>query len=118
MSDERRRAPRYAIWFPMQLEASGDVILGISRDVSAVGVLVVTAAAPTEGATVKVTMTLPGDGEGTREIEGTIVRVADNEADGEGIWRHKAAVAFEEHVEGFESLLEEVSRTSQPPPAP
>ncbi|MCB9602978.1 MAG: PilZ domain-containing protein [Sandaracinus sp.] len=116
MSDERRRAPRFALWFPMQIASDGEVILAISRDVSEVGVAVVAAAAPTVGAKVEVTMQLPGDT--ARTIEGTIVRVDPNPADPEGLWRHRVAVELAERVDGLESVLEEVSRISQPPPDP
>jgi hypothetical protein len=113
MADERRRAPRFALWFPMQIARDGEVILAISRDVSEVGVLVVAAAAPSVGAQVAITMQLPGDA--ARTVEGTIVRVDPNPADPDGLWRHRVAVELTERVDGLESVLEEVSRTSQPP---
>jgi hypothetical protein len=116
MADERRRAPRFALWFPMQIARDGEVILAISRDVSEVGVLLVAAAAPTVGAKVTLTMQLPGDT--ARTVEGTIVRVDPNTADLEGLWRHRVAVELVERVDGLEPLLEEVSRTSHPPPDP
>lgn len=116
MADERRRAPRFALWFPMQIARDGEVILAISRDVSEVGVLLVAAAAPTLGAKVTLTMQLPGDA--TRTIDGTIVRVDPNTADLEGLWRHRVAVELAERVDGLEPLLEEISRTSHPPPDP
>ncbi|MBX3246411.1 MAG: PilZ domain-containing protein [Myxococcales bacterium] len=117
MTDDRRQAPRFVIWFPMQLTNDGDSILAISRDVSEVGVLVVAAAAPEVGARVSLTMQLPDDEAGARELEGTIVRVEPNEQDAEGLWRHRVAVALDARVEGLEALLERVSRSSQPPPA-
>ena len=116
MADERRRAPRFALWFPMQIVRDGEVILAISRDVSEVGVLLVAAAAPKVGAQVTLTMQLPGDA--ARTIEGTIVRVDPNTADLEGLWRHRVAVELAERVDGLEPLLEEISRTSHPPPDP
>lgn len=118
MTDERRRATRFVIWFPMQMTNDGESILAISRDVSEVGVLLVAAAAPEVGSTVTLTMQLPGDDAGQRDLTGTIVRVEPNEQDAEGLWRHRVAVALESQVEGLESLLETVSRSSQPPPAP
>jgi hypothetical protein len=116
MADERRRAPRFALWFPMQIARDGEVILAISRDVSEVGVLLVAAAAPSLGAKVTLTMQLPGDA--ARTIDGTIVRVDPNTADLEGLWRHRVAVELSERVDGLEPLLEEISRTSHPPPDP
>ncbi|HJL05080.1 MAG TPA: PilZ domain-containing protein [Polyangiaceae bacterium LLY-WYZ-15_(1-7)] len=116
--EERRRAPRFAIWFPMQIANGGEVIIGISRDVSEVGVRLVAAAAPEAGATVEVTLSLPGDEAGERTLSGTIVRVRENAADSEGLWKHEVAVAFDERVEALEPLLEEVARSSQPPPEP
>ena len=64
----------------------------------------------------KLTLALPGHE--PRELEGTIVRVEDNTLDPDGLWRHRVAVAFDERVEALESVLEEVSRASQPPPSP
>ena len=100
----------------MQIARDGEVILAISRDVSEVGVLLVAAAAPQAGAKVTLTMQLPGDA--ARTIHGTIVRVDANPADPDGLWRHRVAVELDERVDGLEPLLEEVSRTSKPPPDP
>lgn len=118
MSEEKRRAPRHAIWFPMKMDTSGDVIMGISRDLSEVGVMMVAAAEPIVGAKVTMTLTIPGDEITEREVSGTIVRVQDNEADSEGLWKHKVAVAFDERLDELDGLLEEVARQSTPPAEP
>lgn len=118
MNEERRKAPRFALWFPMKLSSEGDVILGITRDVSEVGVLLVSAAEPKEGATVELTLTFPNDEQGERVVKGKIVRVKENEQDQEGLWRFRVAVEFDERVEQLEPFLEDLSRTSQPPPEP
>ena len=118
MTDERRKAPRFAIWFPMKLSSEGDVILGITRDVSEVGVLLVSAAEPKEGASVELTLSCPNDDEGERILKGKIVRVQENEKDQEGLWRFRVAVEFDQRVDALEPFLEELSRTSQPPPEP
>ena len=115
MAEEQRRAPRFALWFPMQMDTSGDVIMGISRDLSEVGVKMVAAAEPEVGAKVTMTIAIPGDEAGEREVAGTIVRVQPNDADQEGLWRHEVAVEFAERLDELEQLLEEVSRQSQPP---
>ena len=83
MSEDKRRASRFAIWFPVQLDTAGDVIIGISRDLSEVGVMMVAAAEPVLGAKVSMSISIPGDDEGTRTLSGTIVRVQPNEADSE-----------------------------------
>lgn len=114
MTDERRRAPRFTLWFPMQIASDGEVILGVSRDLSESGVAMVAAAAPVVGAKVRLALQLPGDV--ARTIEGTIARVDPNPADPDGLWRHRVAVELTEKVEGLGTVLEEVSRTSQPPP--
>ena len=106
------------IWFPMKIDGSGESIIGISRDVSAVGVLMVTAAEPQPGASVRVVMSLPDDDEGQRELAGHIVRVEANPDDPDGLWRHRVAIEFDETVAELEPLLEAVSRASQPPAAP
>lgn len=118
MNEERRKAPRFALWFPMKLSSEGDVILGITRDVSEVGVLLVSAAEPKEGASVELTLSFPNDEQGERVVKGTIVRVHENAQDQEGLWRYRVAVEFEERIDELEPFLEELSRTSQPPPEP
>lgn len=118
MTEERRKADRFALWFPMKLSSEGDVILGITRDVSEVGVLLVSAAEPKEGATVELTLSFPNDDEAERVVKGKIVRVQENEQDSDGLWRFRVAVEFDERVEELEPFLEELSRTSQPPPEP
>ena len=118
MSDELTpRATRYAVWFPIRMAADGDVVLSITRDVSASGVLVVAAAELKVGSNVEVTLAVPNEGR-ERIIQGTIVRVEPNEADADGLWRHKVAVAFSEKVEQLDGVLEELQRTSQVPTAP
>jgi hypothetical protein len=116
--DDKRAAKRYALWFPMQMATEGDVIMGISRNLSEAGVMMVAAAEPEVGAVVTMTIVIPNDEAGEREIRGTIVRVEPNVADQEGLWRHRVAVAFEDRIEGLEPLLDEVSRQSHPPPEP
>ena len=118
MTDEKRKAPRHAIWFPMKMDTAGDVIMGISRNLSEVGVMMVAAAEPEPGAKVTMTMSIPGDELSERQVTGTIVRVSDNDADTEGLWKHKVAVAFDERLEELDGLLEEVARQSTPPAEP
>lgn len=118
MSEEKRKAPRHAIWFPMKMDTRGDVIMGISRDLSEVGVLMVAAAEPKPGAKVTMTMSIPGDEVAERTVSGTIMRVQDNDADSEGLWQHKVAVAFDERLDELDQLLEEVARQSTPPAEP
>ena len=117
MKPERRDAPRFAIWFPMQLGSDGDVVIAISRDVSEVGVLLVAAASLEVGSRVSVTMALPGDEAGERVVSGRVVRVETNPDDAEGVWRHRVAVAFDERVPALEPFLEQIARASRPPPA-
>jgi molecular chaperone DnaK (HSP70) len=114
---QKPRATRYAVWFPIRMEADGDVVLSITRDVSASGVLVVAAAELKVGSSVEVTLAVPNDDK-ERVIQGTIVRVEPNDADAEGLWRHKVAVAFIEKVEQLDDVLEELERTSMVPTAP
>lgn len=118
MSEEKRKAPRHAIWFPMKLDTSGDVIMGISRDLSEVGVMMVAAAEPKPGAKVTMTMTIPGDEIEKRQVSGTVVRIQDNDADTGGLWQHKVAVEFDERLEELDELLEVVARQSTPPAEP
>jgi hypothetical protein len=115
--DEKRRAPRHTVWFPMQLSTGGDVIMAISRNMSEVGVMMVTAASLDVGSPVTLNVALPNDAEGARELVGKIVRVEENEDDREGLWRHKVAVDFDARVNGLNEVLENVERSSHPPSA-
>ena len=118
MTEERRKAHRFAIWFPMKLSSEGDVILGITRDVSEVGVLLVSAAEPQIGSQRELTLSFPNDDQEERVVKGKIVRVKENEQDQEGLWRFRVAVEFDERIDELEPFLEELSRISQPPPEP
>jgi hypothetical protein len=116
--EDRRGAQRFTIWFPLQISGEGEVIIGISRDISATGVMMVAAAEPVIGERVVVMLRLPGDELPEREMIGTIVRVEDNEEDSEGLWRHRVAVSFTEAIDDLEPLLADVSRSSQVPSQP
>ncbi|MEM6957219.1 MAG: PilZ domain-containing protein [Myxococcota bacterium] len=118
MSDERRSSERYVLWFPMRIETEGDVILSISRDISDGGVLVVAAAEPHIGASVNVTLEIPGDEAGERTVKGKIVRVEANEADEQGLWRHRVAVAFDEVIPELDPILQSAERISHVPGEP
>ena len=112
--DERRKASRFGVWFPIQISDDGGMIIAISRDISSVGIAAVAAAKPEVGSQVTVTLNLPNEDE--REIKGKIVRVDVNDADPDGLWRHRVAVAFEEELKELEPVLEDLERTSVPPP--
>ena len=116
--EERRSAKRFTLWFPLQITGDGEVIIGISRDISKTGVMMVAAAEPVIGERVTIMLRLPGDELPEREVIGKIVRVEENADDTEGLWRHKVAVAFTDPLDDLEPLLADVSRTSSPPSAP
>ena len=116
--EDRRGAKRFTIWFPLQISGERVVIIGISRDISATGVMMVAAAEPVVGERVVVMLRLPGDELPEREMIGTIVRVEDNSEDAEGLWRHRVAVSFTEAIDDLEPLLADVSRSSQIPSQP
>lgn len=112
---ERRKATRYVMWFPMQIEGNGDTVLGISRDISELGVSMVAAAAPQIGAEVALSIMLPTNE--VKEVRGTIVRVRPNDEDEEGMWQHRVAVAFEGAVTELEPALNELRESMRAPEA-
>jgi hypothetical protein len=108
--DERRRADRYEVWFPMRLEVgpAGERI-AVSQNVSQSGMLVASVGAIAEGAAVTVRFRIPPDPE-EHEARATVVRSEPNERDPDGLWPYRVAVAFEDVRPELEPLLEESAK--------
>ena len=100
MTDEsvnRRAQQRHTAWFPVRLDAEelGECI-GVTKNVSARGVLLCSADKFVVGAPVTVELHLDPGKQEPRRVQGTIVRLTRNEDDPEGLWPYKMAVEFEE----------------------
>ncbi len=112
MSDERRVATRHTLWIPVQVRApvgdEGEEInmLAVSRNISWSGALMIGAAELEVGATVSLTLQVPGTED--RMLTGTIQRVEANEEDPDGMWKYQLAVAFDDEVQELEAAFEKL----------
>ncbi|MFK7989455.1 MAG: PilZ domain-containing protein [Sandaracinaceae bacterium] len=107
--DERRRAKRYTLWVPIQMEQGPDVqVLAVSRNISGTGVLVIAGAKLEVGAKLSLTLSVPSEDD--RALTGTIVRVEPNEEDPEGLWRHRLAIQFDTPVPELEAAFERLEK--------
>jgi len=112
MEDERRRAKRHCLWFPMTVGGDGETRgRAVSQDISESGMLVAAATKLEEEAPVSVTFRLSPQGE-QRTVTGRIVRLRANERDPDGFWPHLAAIEFDEPVPQLEALLVELEEIS------
>jgi hypothetical protein len=115
MDDERRRAKRYTLWFPLEFAVEpGEWRLVVARNVSVSGALVVSVIDWTIGSTVTVRFTPPGEAQ-MRELTGTVVRAEHNDEDSEGVWKHRLAIAFDRTIPELEDVLERVADSFRPP---
>jgi hypothetical protein len=82
--------------------------MAVSRNLSATGMLMATAAELRVGTAVTVTfnLTLKEDAEHT--VQGQIVRVEENASDPQGMWPHHVAVQFDDPLANIEPLLDEL----------
>ena len=117
--DERRRAERYRVWFPMrtQTDAEGEN-LAMSQNISTSGLLMATTRELAEGAAVTVIFRVPPDNGDEQRVVGKVVRFEENENDPEGLWPYRVAVEFEDVHPELEPILASLKdRQSQIPPA-
>jgi len=104
---ERREQARYAVWFPMKLEAPAlEDGVAVSRNVSNTGLLMVTAKRLEIGAPITVTfqMTLSVP---ERTVDARIVRCEPN-PETSGLFPYRIAVEFTEPHADLEALLRDV----------
>jgi hypothetical protein len=105
--DERRTAARYAVWFPVQVDADdlGQVV-GITRDASSKGMLLQTNGNLSVGAPVAVTFRVRAGGD-PLQVDATVVRAADNDL---GPWPYELALEFDEPLGYLEAPLRREAR--------
>ncbi len=99
-----RRFQRYTIWLPVQV-AQLEEGVAVGHDVSARGLLMVSASKLEVGAELTVKVQLPPDSSEEREIRGRVVRVEKNQEDPDGMWPHRIALEFEDTDEEMERAL-------------
>jgi c-di-GMP-binding flagellar brake protein YcgR len=112
---QRRRHARYHIWFPVRVDAGElEGAMAVNHNIGAGGMLIALSAELKAGSEVKVTFRLPPDGKEERHISGRIVRIEKNDADPDGVWPFRMAVAFDQIASDLVPLLEKaVHRISE-----
>jgi len=90
---ERRQHTRTKVWLPVEAESLENEV-AVVRNVSTGGALVVTASELTVGASISVFFRVPGGSE-RHEVVGKVVRVTANDADPDGAWPFRIAIAFD-----------------------
>jgi PilZ domain len=93
--NRRREHARYSLWFPVQVEAGGEVKLAMNQNIGAGGMLVALCAELKIDEPVSITFRLPTGGE-DRTARGRIVRIEPNTEDPDGEWPFKVGIAFDE----------------------
>lgn len=92
MTEERRKSPRYSVYFAGQLEAGeGKTSIAITRDVGESGLLVLSRRTLDIGD--EVTFSVIWDGE-TVTLRGKVVRIEQLEPGESELWRTKVALAM------------------------
>jgi hypothetical protein len=101
---ERREHRRRRFWLPVQVDglATG---FAVSHDASDNGLLLVCSETVEVGSIVRVKLLIPPGGNVEVSVSATVVRVASNDEDPDGLWPHKMAVRFLEPVEKLEAYL-------------
>jgi PilZ domain-containing protein len=114
-NDDRRRAKRYALWFPLEVASEpGEWRLVVTRNISTTGALMVSVIDWSVGSNVTVRMQPPGETD-VRELHGTIVRAEENDESHDGLWSHRVALRFDAEVPELEAILERVTESARPP---
>ena len=108
--DERRRATRYRVWFPMRFEGgSDDAPQAVSRNISQTGILMATARKLDVGEAVRLVFRVTLDDETEHQLAGRIVRSESNSDDPNGLWPFWVAVEFDQPAPELEPLIQEAS---------
>ena len=103
------------MWFPVQVD-TGELrgAMAVNHNIGAGGMLVALSTELDVGKEVTVTFRLPPDGTQERRLTGQIIRIEKNEADPDGVWPFRMAVAFTEIANDLIPLLEKaVTRISE-----
>ena len=103
---QRREHARYRLWFPVQVEAGGEIKLAMNQNIGVGGMLVALAADLKVDDVVALTFRLP-NGESDRSVSGRVVRIEPNTEDPEGAWPFKVGIAFDEVAPDLIPFLED-----------
>ncbi len=97
MSIERRRRVRHYVYLAAELVVEGTTPrTAITKDISELGLLLLTRAKLDKGQYVVVKIYLPGDEMRSVEVRGKVVRLEELADEEKGIWRDKVAFTFDE----------------------
>jgi hypothetical protein len=105
---ERREHRRRRFWLPVRVDGL-PTGFAVSHDASDNGLLLVCSGTPEIGSSVRVTLVIPPGGSEEVSVPATVIRVAKNDEDPEGLWPHKMAVRFDEPVERLHAYLSEIA---------
>lgn len=96
MSIERRRGVRHSVYMAAELVVEGTTPrTAITKDIGDLGLLLLTRAVLSQGESVVVRIYLPGEELRSVDVPGKVVRLEDLADEEKGIWRIKAAFAFD-----------------------
>ncbi len=115
MSIERRRRARHSVYLAAELVVEGETPrTAITKDISELGLLLLTRTNLDRDESVVVRIYLPGEGMRSVEVRGKVIRLEEL-SDGErGIWRNKVAFTFDklqpEVAQEFKEFAEEQAK--------
>ena len=96
MSIERRRGVRHYVYLAAELVVEGTTPrTAITKDISELGLLLLTRAKLEKGQFVVVKIYLPGEEMRSVEVRGKVVRLEELADEEKGIWRDKVAFQFD-----------------------
>ncbi len=106
-SDERRIHHRYKLWVPARIEGvdAPRSRLAVGHDMSQTGSLMVTSDERKVGEEIKLFVRIPPDSDSEHLICARVIRCEVNDADPNGLWPYRIAVAFEQPEPELEELL-------------
>lgn len=101
-ASDRRGHRRFPVWFPVQLDGQElGIVVGITKDASAKGLLLEANGQLVVGAPVLLTFRVSAH-HAAQQIEATVVRAQRNDA---GVWPYRIAVEFDDALAHLEPGL-------------
>ncbi len=96
------------MWLPIRIRTAADEGLAVTYDLSEKGVLIFTTAALAVGTRVTLTFDVPGE-DRTVVSTGAVVHTSPNDADPDGLWRHRVGIELDQVVGEFRALIERLA---------
>jgi hypothetical protein len=111
---EKRSYSRYALWFPVTVDATSSQVWAVCNDISAGGILISGSTQLQVGDVVSLSFRVSPETP-ERKVSGRIVRVEPRDDDPRTVWPHRMAIEF---IEPDATLQASFARaSSRPPPA-